>query len=246
MKFEDLKNYTQARVALGHSGGSIPTKEWLKFAFEHAAAVDAVKIPWELPQNADFKFEILQSKISTRDEYLQRPDLGRLLSETSVNSLKQQNLKGDVLIVVSNGLSSLAVQNHMESFLNCLIPELKSQRLSLLGDKVFLVPNGRVGLIDQIGEILKPKISLMIIGERPGLSSPDSLACYMTYAPKKGLSDANRNCISNIRPPHGLDYNQAAAKTIYLLQESLTRKVSGVDLKDESDSLDFVNTNSII
>ncbi len=238
MKFEDLKKFTQARVGLGNSGGSIPTKQWLNFAYSHAAAVDAVHIPWELPLDLDYQFEVLSSRVNDRAEYLKRPDLGRLLSTESIDHLRAQNMTGDVLICVSNGLSSFSTANHLEGFLNALTVDLERNKLTLFGGKIFLIPNARVAVIDQIGEILKPKLSLMIIGERPGLSSPDSLACYMTYGAKKGLSDVNRNCISNIRPPHGLSYQEASSKTLYLVKEALRRKLSGVNLKDESDQIE--------
>ena len=237
MNFDDLKNFTQARVGLGHSGGSITTDQWLKFAYEHAAAVDAVHIPWDY-ENLNYKYDVLQTQVRDRNKYLQRPDLGRLLSKNSIEYLKKQNFEGDILITVSNGLSSFAVHNHLKSYLDCLLADLKNNNLTLIGNRIFLVPNARVALIDQIGEILKPRISLMLIGERPGLSSPDSLACYMTYNPHVGLSDANRNCISNIREPHGLSYKQASAKTLYLLNKSLRLKLSGVELKDESDLIE--------
>ena len=245
MKFEDLKKFTQARVGMGHAGGAIKTSQWLSFAYEHAAAVDAVHIPWEFPKNPAFQFDVLKSNIADRREYLQRPDLGRSLAEESGNDLKKLKLKGDILIVVSNGLSSFAVHNHLDKYLKYLLSDIKTQGLTVLGNRIFFVPNARVALIDQIGEILKSKISLMIIGERPGLSSPDSLACYLTYKPKKGLSDANRNCISNIRPPFGLSYKEASLKTMYLLEEALKRKLSGVNLKDESDNLEYETKNQI-
>lgn len=237
MKNDEFKKFTQARVALGQVGGALPTEAWLNFSYEHAAAVDAIQVDWTLPDDLGFKTQILNSKVNSRKEFLLRPDMGRELSEESVELLKNENIFGEILLVASNGLSSYAVMNHLKPFLAVLRIKLKENGLKVLNDTVFLVPNGRVGLVDQIGEILKPKVSLMLIGERPGLSSPDSLACYLTYNPRSGLSDANRNCISNIRPPHGLSYENAVFKSLYLIKESIRLKLSGVKLKDESNTL---------
>lgn len=145
--------------------------------------------------------------------------------------------KPSVLIVASNGLSSFAVTHYLENYLTEVLMDLKNEQIPLCAEKVFLVPNARVGLIDDIGEILRPRIGLMIIDERPGLSSADSLAMYLTYRPHHGRSDADRNCISNIHPPFGLSYTEARLKTMFLIRESIRRQLSGVQLKDESNLL---------
>jgi ethanolamine ammonia-lyase small subunit len=239
MSFEDYKKYTQARIGLGHSGPSLPTHAWLDFSYQHAAAVDAIRVPWQIEEqleeikNLNLHPVIINSDVRDREDYLLRPDKGRRLHEDSRSLLQSLKISSaeTLLIAASNGLSSFAVKNHLAPFLKALIAQLK---IPVYGDKVFLLPNGRVGIMDDIGEILEPAVGIMIIGERPGLSSPDSLAVYLTFNPKKGLSDADRNCISNIRIPHGLTYQEAAFKTNYLIHESLRRRLSGVSLKDES------------
>lgn len=238
MNFDKYKNYTQARIGLGRSGASIPTKAWLEFSYHHAAAVDAIHVPWDLPTGLG-KTQVLLTQVKDRAEYLLRPDKGRCLDSDSKKLLeKLPKMKTEsLLIAVSNGLSSFAVANHLDVFLKGLMKELEKEKIPLCAGKIFLIPDARVALIDDIGSILKPTLGLMIIGERPGLTSADSLACYLTYGPKNGLTDADRNCISNIRPPHGLSYEEAIFKAIFLIKESIRRKLSGVNLKDESQFL---------
>jgi ethanolamine ammonia-lyase small subunit len=241
MTSKKYKAYTQARVGLGTSGAGMPTEEWLKFSYSHAAAVDAVRIPWDVKKAEDsikslgVNVQTLSSEVTDREEYLLRPDKGRRLSKDSRSNLKSTTSES-VLIVASNGLSSMAVDYHLTNFLSEIKSRLNNSGIPIAEDKILLVPDARVGIIDDIGEIIQPTLGLIIIGERPGLSSPDSLGLYLTYRPRKGLTDADRNCISNIRPPHGLSYAEAAFKTIFLIQESIRRKLSGVQLKDETDS----------
>jgi ethanolamine ammonia-lyase small subunit len=245
MSFERYRKYTQARIGLGHSGPGLPTKSWLSFALHHASAVDAIKLPWELNQQAKalskmgLKTEILQSRVESREQYLHRPDLGRLLSDESSAKLQSLGPSKDITLVISNGLSSLAASSHANNFVSSLCAGLSALRLGIAHNRIFLVENARVALLDDIGEILRPSLGLILIGERPGLSAPDSLAAYLCYKPRKGLTDANRNCISNIRPPHGLRYEQATQKLLYLIAESLRRKLSGVALKEESGLIDL-------
>jgi ethanolamine ammonia-lyase small subunit len=231
--WESLKKYTQARIGLGRVGYAVSTKEHLKFQFDHARARDAVHWPWEIEKfqkklkSAKIPSQVLKTRITSRQEYLTRPDLGKLLGP---NKLKP--VRADIAIVVSNGLSSSAVENHGVLFLKRLWNQLESEfKLA----PVCLVENARVALSDEIGSKLKAKMVLMIIGERPGLTSFDSLALYLTYAPKLGNSDAQRNCISNIRPPDGLSYETAVKKTLFLVSEAFRRKISGVELKEEAD-----------
>lgn len=237
MNFDAYRRYTQSRIGLGHKGPSLPTKALLSFAYDHACAVDALNLSWELPTSlAHHQTAILHTKVRDRNEYLMRPDLGRELDDASREKLASFTCpdKSAILVSASNGLSSRAVENHLAAFLSALFTLFQSEKLSLMGDCVFLIPNGRVGLIDALGDILKPSIGLIIIGERPGLSSNDSLAVYLTYEPKLCLSNAERNCISNIRPPHGLSYEEASIKTLFLIKEAIRRKLSGVMLKEEA------------
>ncbi len=245
MIFDKYKQYTQARVGLGNHGPALPTAAWLDFSYQHAAAVDATHEPWNFENLKNFPTQILSTQIQDREEYLLRPDKGRRLSDASRLLLNElpKNEKPSVLIVASNGLSSFAVTHHLENYLSEVLMDLTKEQIPLCAEKVFLVPNARVGLIDDMGEILRPTIGLMIIGERPGLSSADSLAMYLTYRPEHGRSDADRNCISNIRPPFGLSYTEARLKTMFLIRESIRRQLSGVHLKDESNLLTTVNPN---
>lgn len=242
MNFDRFRIYTKARIGLGHEAPALPTKAWLLFSLHHADAIDALTIPWRLDKQekellkAGFKTMRLGTKITDRAQYMQRPDLGRQLNDASKEQLMalDQASPRSILITASNGLSSLAVKNHLTLFLRALLPLFDKEKLKLSYNRIFLIPNGRVALIDDIGEIVNPILGLSIIGERPGLSSPDSLAAYLTYAPRLGRSDSERNCISNIRPPHGLSYEEAAAKLIFLIKEAMRRKLSGVTLKDLS------------
>lgn len=241
MNFDPLRRYTQARIGLGNAFPALPTSAWLQFAYHHALAMDAIQIPWQRHNHHDaisacgLQMSELATRVSTREEYLLRPDRGRLLSEESKKQLLSiEKNRGDVVIVASNGLSSTAVKNHLDPLLTSLLAAMRLEQLSVATNQIFLVDNARVGLIDDIGDALSCPMGVMIIGERPGLSSPDSLAIYVTYKPQRGRTDADRNCISNIRPPHGMAYEHAAQKTVYLIKESLRRKLSGVLLKDET------------
>lgn len=237
--WEDLRKYTQARVGLKRSGHAIGTHENLSFQLAHAHARDAIHAHWNLEDLKEKISEyglpshILKTKIQNRSEYLTRPDLGRLLDEESASFLKKQT-KTDLLILVSNGLSSEAMHSHGFSYLRLLFEVLKKKNFEFA---VYLVENARVALGDSVGDILKARMSLTLIGERPGLSSPDSMGLYLTYEPRLGRSDAERNCISNIREPHGLSYFEALNKTMYLVEESLRKGLSGVHLKDQSEEI---------
>jgi ethanolamine ammonia-lyase small subunit len=229
--WEALKKLTQARIGLGRAGFSVSTKEHLKFQFDHARARDAVHWKWDVEKFqkklkvAKIQSRVLETQVTSREQYLTRPDLGRRLRSPQLKSTRP-----DIAIVLSNGLSSSAIENHGFPFLKRLWDELAEFRLS----PVYLVENSRVALSDVIGDQLKAKMVLMIIGERPGLTSFDSLALYLTYAPKSSNTDAGRNCISNIRPPEGLSYDAAVKKTLFLVNEAFRRKLSGVELKEEA------------
>jgi ethanolamine ammonia-lyase small subunit len=237
-----LKEFTAARIGIGRTGASIPVKQSLAFKLAHAHARDAVysdldidKLSIDLKQ---FDLPVLQlhSKAAYREQYLQRPDLGRQLNEESIEQLNNHSVNGiDIVIVIADGLSAAAVNGNAISLLKILIPQLQSAGLKLA--PLCFVKQGRVAIADDIGMQLKAKLSLILIGERPGLSSADSMGAYLTFNPRAGLTDESRNCISNIRP-QGLTFKPAAKKIFYLVQEAFKRKLSGVALKDNAGLLD--------
>jgi ethanolamine ammonia-lyase small subunit len=241
--WQQLKSFTRARIAIGRVGSSLPTKEVLDFGLSHAMARDAVHLALDVDalevdiQQHDFTTLRVKSMAADRATYLLRPDMGRRLHEHSL--LQLQNITHaqsepkpiDFLIVVGDGLSSLAVARHAAP----LLAEIKHASPSeWSASRVVIASQARVAIGDEIGQALNAKIVAMLIGERPGLSSPDSLGIYLTYNPKLGLSDADRNCISNVRP-EGLSYAAAAKKLIWLAKEAMRLKLTGVALKDESD-----------
>lgn len=237
-----LRNLTPARIALGRTGTSLPTGAQLDFQYAHAQARDAVHLPFDhagLRQQLEARGReslLLHSAASDRHQYLQRPDLGRRLSEESAQRLRehaQANPGGvDLAIVVADGLSALAVHRHTLPFLARFEEQAAADGWRCA--PVALVEQGRVAVGDEVGELLGARMTVMLIGERPGLSSPDSLGLYFTYAPKVGLTDAYRNCISNVRL-EGLSYGMAAHRLLYLMREACRRQLSGVNLKDEAE-----------
>ena len=237
-----LRRFTQARIALGRAGHAVPTQALLDFQLAHAQARDAVQLPWNINafagQLRDIGEEtlILQTPVSNRSEYLRRPDFGRVLTEESRIRLRNLKASGvDVALIVSNGLSSTAVERRGIALLQTILEGLRVRQFRIA--PISLVANGRVALLDDIGSVLGARVSVIVIGERPGLSAADSLGIYLSYAPKKGNTDAERNCISNIHPPEGLSYESATKKLLYLIEESIRRGFSGVALKDEMDGL---------
>ncbi len=240
---KELRHYTYARIGLGTVGVGIPLPEILAFREAHAAAKDALFAPFEVEgiqgklQETGISSLVLHSEAADRSTYLQRPDLGRKLSVQSQKDLEGFNEAGssyDVAMVVSDGLSARAVNQHATPVVQGLFAKGISAGWSM-APVVFLY-QGRVAAGDPIGAILQAKAVLMLIGERPGLSSPDSMGAYLTYQPRIGLTDESRNCVSNIRP-EGLPYGAAVEKLFYLLSESLRKKISGVGLKDEMGKL---------
>ncbi len=237
----ELRRLTPARIALGRTGTSMPTRAQLDFQYAHAQARDAVHLPFDHPalrsQLAERGHEsvLLHSAAIDRNSYLQRPDLGRQLSAESAQTLRNYasaNPGGvDLVIVVADGLSALAVHRHTLPFLARLEEQIRAENWSVA--PVVLVEQGRVAVADEIGELLGAKMTVILIGERPGLTSPDSLGLYFTYNPKVGLTDAYRNCISNVRL-EGLSYGMAAHRLLYLMREACRRQLSGVNLKDEA------------
>lgn len=240
--WRQLRQLTPARIALGRAGTSLPTGAQLDFQFAHAQARDAVHLPFDHAGLREQLHErsldtlLLQSAAADRHIYLQRPDLGRRLNEASASALDEyaaENGRGyDLAIVIADGLSSLAVQRHSLPFLERLLEQVREEGWSLA--PITLVEQGRVAVADEVGEKLGAKMSVILIGERPGLSSPDSLGLYFTYGPKVGLNDAYRNCISNVRL-EGLSYGMATFRLMYLMREACRRQLSGVDLKDEAE-----------
>lgn len=233
-----LRRFTQARIAQGRSGSGMPTSALLDFQLAHATARDAVHQPWLIGEFADllaalgFASLCLATPVANREQYLQRPDQGRRLDEPSHQRLRLNASEAiDVALIVSNGLSSTAVDRHGLPLLQAIVETYRSRSLTL--SPICLVPNGRVALADEIGALLNARLSVIIVGERPGLSAADSLGIYLTYRPGAGNTDADRNCLSNIRPPEGLAYQAAAAKLAYLSEQALQRGLSGVTLKDE-------------
>ena len=239
--WENLRRFTQARIALGRAGVSIPTKPLLDFKFAHARARDAVHLPMDRAgilarlEAAGHPVIGLHSAAADRATYLQRPDLGRRLDDASrakLGELAAEDACGfDVAFVVADGLSALAVNEHAPSMLEALRPLVAKAEFRVA--PVALVEQGRVAIGDEIGALLGAKVVVILIGERPGLSASDSLGLYLTYAPRVGLTDEARNCISNVRP-EGQSFAAAAHRLMYLLREAHRRRLSGVDLKDES------------
>lgn len=259
--WQELRRLTPARIAIGRAGGSLPTREVLDFQLAHARARDAVHLAFD-PAAIAAQLEergrpslAVQSAAPDRGAYLQRPDLGRRLDATSRGALEAftaesagraegrnasapsppsgVNRDYDVVFVVADGLSALAVHSHALPLFDLASSALEGAGWRLA--PVVVASQSRVALGDEIGELLGAEQVVMLIGERPGLSAADSLGIYLTYAPRVGRTDAERNCISNVRP-EGLSYAEAARKLIYLLGEARRLKLSGVELKDDSDS----------
>jgi len=220
MKLARLREFTPARVAQGRTGCSLPTREWLDFQLAHAKARDAVHTALDARMLAlELGAITLHSAAPDRATYLRRPDLGRRLCRESRDVLA--GTRADTVYVVADGLSALAVHRHAPELLRRLQPA-----------PVFIVEQGRVAVGDEIGELLGAVLVLILIGERPGLSSPDSLGAYLTWNPRIGRTDAERNCVSNIRT-EGLSYDAAANQIQLLMAESRQRKLSGVRLKPD-------------
>lgn len=236
-----LRRHTPARIALGRTGVSLPTSEHLAFQLAHARARSAVHHGLDLArlgQDLSTRFGPVvevHSAAPDRPTYLQRPDLGRRLSPSSAAKLTAE-VKGpfDIAFVVADGLSAYAVEKNIVPFLEAMLPLAEKSGWSRA--PLILAGQSRVALGDEIGALIGANLVAMLIGERPGLSSPDSLGVYLTYKPRPGLTDADRNCISNVRT-EGLSYAEAAYKLHYLASEAIRRKLTGVNLKDEAEAL---------
>lgn len=234
-----LRRHTAARIALGRAGVSLPTAEWLGFGLAHALARDAVHLALDNTavqtqvQALGLACHAVHSAAADRATYLRRPDLGRRLSDDSAEKLASlPRMTADLLVVVADGLSALAVHRHAAPMLAELQTHLAQAGLRL--GPVLVARQARVALGDAAGAALGAPAVLVLIGERPGLSAPDSLGAYLTWAPRAGLADALRNCVSNIRP-EGLAHGLAAHKITWLLAMARRGGGTGVALKDESD-----------
>jgi ethanolamine ammonia-lyase small subunit len=237
-----LRQHTSARIALGRTGVSLPTRELLDFALAHAQARDAIHLPLdtdalcaELQQQGWPAPLRLHSQARDRHEYLLRPDLGRRLDATSVDRLGAVAADApDLVLVLGDGLSALGIQQHGAALLAAIRSALSSAFFPALRlGPLVVVSQARVAVADEVGERLGAAAVAMVVGERPGLSSPDSVGIYLTHAPRVGCSDAQRNCISNVRPA-GQDLETAARRLAWLLGESRRLGLSGVGLKDHS------------
>jgi ethanolamine ammonia-lyase small subunit len=229
----ELRAFTPARIGIGRAGSGVPTTELLAFGLAHARARDAVHAALNVEdlvlQLKDFQPAVVTSKAPDRQTYLRRPDLGRRLSENA--SLAKSGKP--VALVIADGLSAVAAQSHAAPLIRALV-QIAPDRW--VGAPAVIALQARVALGDDIGERLGAQFVVVLIGERPGLSSPDSLGAYLTWAPKVGRTDAERNCVSNIRP-QGLGYEAAARRIDWLAAAALARGLTGVGLKDESSAV---------
>jgi ethanolamine ammonia-lyase small subunit len=239
-----LRRLTPARVALGRTGGSLPTAEVLRFGHAHALARDAVHAGLDLARlEADLvplgvPLIVTASAAGDRATYLRRPDLGRRLAPEERARLAATPGPGiDLTIVVADGLSATAVQSHAAPLLHLLLPAVQARGWAVA--PLVLATQARVAIGDDIGEALDARMVLVLIGERPGLSAPDSLGAYLTLAPRVGRRDHERNCVSNIRPA-GLSPGRAAHAILWLAAEAFRRGGTGVALKDESGDIELV------
>ncbi len=234
---KSLRDYTPARVDLGRSGHSLPTRELLDFQLAHAQARDAVHLALDVNSLAvelnqkNIPSIALASAAPDRTTYLHRPDLGRQLNPDSRERLQELKSSYDAVFVIADGLSAPAVHRHATPLLEAILPKLDWNIAP-----VTIVQQGRVAIGDEIGEILGAKLAVVLIGERPGLSSPDSLGIYLTWNPRPGRTDAERNCISNVRA-EGLSYTLAAHKLLFLMNEARRLRLSGVPLKESAQAL---------
>ncbi len=222
----DLKSFTPARVALGRVGHSLPTAEWLRFQLDHARARDAVYEQLD-PASLPKPHLLLRSAARDRSEYLRRPDLGAILSEPSRALLHRGDY--DAAVIIADGLSATAVHRHATLVWTALQDRLAREDWRLA--PLTIVLQGRVAIADEVGELLGARLAVVLIGERPGLSSPDSLGIYVTWEPRRGRTNAERNCISNVRL-EGTTHEAAADALHRLMNAARTRRLSGVHLKN--------------
>lgn len=232
--WEALRKATRARIGLGRAGDALPTAELLKFQLAHARARDAVHGTVDFDQLAADLAPLPTLKVKSRAPdraiYLRRPDLGRRLHPDSATLLAEVPPQPwDVVFVVADGLSAGAVQTHAAPMIRACLARLPGWRVA----PIVLAEQARVALGDEVGELLGAQLCLLLVGERPGLSVPDSLGVYMTYRPKLGRRDSERNCLSNIHTD-GMSYTIAADKAVWLAREAVRLRLTGVDLKENA------------
>lgn len=236
----ELRRMTAARIGLKRTGASLATGPLLDFQIAHARDRDAVHAPLDerrlIAGLAELGGPVLAvaSAAEGRQRYLMRPDLGRRLAPGAEAALASHQAGYDVVFVVTAGLSARAVQAHAQPLLASLLPALRAEEWRIA--PLVIVRHGRVAVGDAVATALAAACVAVLIGERPGLSAPDSMGAYLTWQPHAQTTDADRNCISNIRP-EGIGYNDAAFRLAYMLRAMRTRRVSGVELKDDSDRL---------
>ncbi len=235
----DLRRFTAARIALPRSGASLATAALLEFRLAHARARDAVQAPLDAARLCEELARLglpvlaVASMAHDHQNYLMRPDLGRRLAADAAALLAAHAGAGyDVVFIVADGLSARAVEAHAQPLLVEVLPRLKDWRIAPL----VVARHGRVAIGDAVARALAAEIAVVLIGERPGLSAPDSMGAYLTFAPTPQTTDAERNCISNIRP-EGLSYGDAAFRLVHLLRAMRARRLSGVKLKDDAERL---------
>ena len=238
--FARLRAVTPARIGLGRCGHALPTSALLEFQLAHAQARDAVHEPFS-PDTVLTQIEatglntpghhVVHSQAPDRHSYLQRPDLGRRLLVSDAERLSTEQY--EVAFVIADGLSAPASHRHAVPLLCALWPKIHQWRVAPL----VIACQARVALGDEIGARLGAALVAVLIGERPGLSAPDSLGVYLTWQPRTGRQDSERNCISNIRPPTGLSYDQAASRLAWLMHAARHQRLTGVGLKDSSNAL---------
>jgi ethanolamine ammonia-lyase small subunit len=234
-----MRAATPARIGLARAGASIATRAHLAFQLAHARARDAVHEPFDpgalLVRLRERGLEAVQlqlhSAAADRHTYLARPDLGRRLDDASRARMAAMARGYDVAFVLADGLSARAVASHAVPLLDESLPPLRRQGWRI--GPVAIVEQGRVAIGDEIGHLLDAALVCVLIGERPGLTSPDSLGAYLTWRPAPGRTDAERNCLSNIRPA-GMPYAEAAQRLVYLCTQARLRRCTGVTLKDET------------
>jgi ethanolamine ammonia-lyase small subunit len=236
--WEMLRQLTAARIGLSRAGPGIATADHLGFRAAHALARDAVAASLDLAALAaavaalGLRPLLIESGCADRATYLARPDLGRTLAPESAAQLRAAADAPDIAFLLAGGLSARAVQCHAVPLLTLVVPALLAAGWRV--GPACLVGFGRVALGDAVGAALGARLVVVLIGERPGLSAPDSMGAYLTWSPLIGRSDAERNCLSNIRPA-GMDFSEAAHRLLWLVREAFARQLTGVTLKDGSD-----------
>jgi ethanolamine ammonia-lyase small subunit len=237
----NLQHLTEARIGLPRAGSSLSTQEVLRFDLDHARARDAVHLSFDAEamvrgvRERELDCLSVHSIVKDRTEYLQRPDRGRRLNQQSHENLAAAGGKFDMALVIADGLSTRGVHENALPFLDVLLPYARDKSWALA--PVVVATQARVALGDEIGQLLGARLVAMLIGERPGLTSADSMGIYLTYGPRIGRTDAERNCISNVRKG-GLNHDRAAQLLVHLATRALQLQLTGVQLKDDSRILD--------